>query len=690
MPYFPDNIILLSKRLYNISQTIYFYSYSGKYICCNRDRQTPEYPDFTELLSDQQSDLMLNGIPYGSRLCSIDGVPVYYLVAPKDSIELLTPYITNLMDLIQNQSGSLSASYENQLRMLLTNQLANYSNLNYEMESIIHTLGYSPNVFRVAILCQLSSELLSNREKENTIHSLDLLFAELMEICTNYSTDDIFGSLTSNQFLVFKTVPSGSYISNYSYIISFLQDLQNHLAEHITGPAHFFVGSAYESFQSSNMSYQEAEFLMTNHSSLIPSDAQILFINDFLPEYFSHTYLDRQNEIIFRDYNYICDKQPHIRDTLSALAQKDYVLTSAGEFMNLHRNTMNQRYRKIVASMKTDPVHSITDRFSSHIHYFSNVCSVTWNLGLHIQGNSLQHHAFTQLANVLHKKSHGSMQLNIHHISEMGDNQHLLMAIENHELDIGLCGSAALYSLSQNLASLIELPFLFDTAQQAQILLNQIVLPLLQQNIQNTSVICPALWVIGSRHITSRNEPIRIPDDLKGKSIRTMNAGSLYQFFQQIGAHPMVIAYNELYQALRSGFVDCQENPYANILGINLQDVQQYINSMQYYYNTSALFISKTSWNKLSPRQQSYLMEAIQETSQWLIQEQKLYNLHCRNILEHDKGMTVIDLTEQEQNLWLPEAQKLHLTHPMQAQLRTILQAKESLIHAADSIETDI
>ena len=83
-------------------------------------------------------------------------------------------------------------------------------------------------------------------------------------------------------------------------------------------------------------------------------------------------------------------------------------------------------------------------------------------------------------------------------------------------------------------------------------------------------------------------------------------------------------------------------------------------------------------------------MEAIQETSQWLIQEQKLYNLHCRNILEHDKGMTVIDLTSQEQNLWLLEAQKLHLTHPMQAQLQTILQAKESLIHAANSIKADI
>ncbi len=689
MPYSPDNIIRLSKKLYNISQTIYFYSYSGKYICSNRDT-FPEILNLTEMLSQKQSDFSLDGTSYSSKLCMSEGVPAYYLVAPKNSIDILLPYITNLMNLIENQSGSLSASYENHLRMLLTNQLANYSNLNYEMESIIHVLGYSPNVFRAAILCQLPFKLSADHEQTNTIHSLDLLFAELMEMCTNYSTDDIFGSLSNQKFLIFKTVPSGNYIVNYSYIVSFLEDLQKHLSKHTAEAARFFVGSAYESFQSSYMSYQEAEFLMTNYHSLIPRDLHILFINGFLPEYFNHTYLDRQNEIIFRDYNYICDKHPYIYDTLSALTQNNYILTSSGEFMNLHRNTMNQRYKKLVASIKSDPVHCITDRFSTHIHYFSNACSVTWNLGLHIQGNSMQYHAFTQLANVLHEKSHGSMQLNIHRISEMGDNQHLLMAIQNHELDMGLCGSAALYGLSHNLASLIELPFLFDTAEQAQILLNQIVLPLLQQNIQNTSVICPALWVIGSRHITSRNVPIRTPNDLKGKSIRTMNAGSLYQFFQQIGAHPMVIAYNELYQALRSGFVDCQENPYANILGINLQDVQQYINSMQYYYNTSALFISKTSWNKISPRQQGYLMDAIEETSQWFIQEQKLYNLHCRNILENEKGMAIIDLTGEEQNLWLFEAKKLHLTHPMQSQLQTILQAKESLIHASNTVETNI
>lgn len=59
-------------------------------------------------------------------------------------------------------------------------------------------------------------------------------------------------------------------------------------------------------------------------------------------------------------------------------------------------------------------------------------------------------------------------------------------------------------------------------------------------------------------------------------------------------ASAVPMAFSELYTALQNGTMDAQENPFANIDGNRLYEVQKYIIETGHIYDTSPLLASKT------------------------------------------------------------------------------------------------
>ena len=81
----------------------------------------------------------------------------------------------------------------------------------------------------------------------------------------------------------------------------------------------------------------------------------------------------------------------------------------------------------------------------------------------------------------------------------------------------------------------------------------------------------------GIRQITNNKRPITKPDDLKGLKIRTTPDKSIMDIMTALGAMPAPMNFSNVYEALKSGFVDGQDNPLANIHSARLHEVQKYI-----------------------------------------------------------------------------------------------------------------
>ena len=81
----------------------------------------------------------------------------------------------------------------------------------------------------------------------------------------------------------------------------------------------------------------------------------------------------------------------------------------------------------------------------------------------------------------------------------------------------------------------------------------------------------------GFRHIATTNRPITHARDLEGLSIRIPEGQVFEETFRALGADPVPLFVLELYEALRSGRLQAQENPLAILDSLRLHEVTRYV-----------------------------------------------------------------------------------------------------------------
>ena len=73
----------------------------------------------------------------------------------------------------------------------------------------------------------------------------------------------------------------------------------------------------------------------------------------------------------------------------------------------------------------------------------------------------------------------------------------------------------------------------------------------------------------------------------------------------------MALDFTEVYNALNTGVVDGQENPFNIILTGKLYEVQKYLSLTRHIYGTAPTSVSDKTWNKLPQDLQNVLKEAV-------------------------------------------------------------------------------
>jgi TRAP-type mannitol/chloroaromatic compound transport system substrate-binding protein len=111
------------------------------------------------------------------------------------------------------------------------------------------------------------------------------------------------------------------------------------------------------------------------------------------------------------------------------------------------------------------------------------------------------------------------------------------------------------------------------------------------------------------------NKALRTAADFKGFNIRS--TGTAGQVFQRMGAAPVAIPGEELYQALQTGVVDgVHWGGVAAGWGMNLQEVNRFIMRPDLVAHTNGeVIINMNQWNKLGNDHKQVLDTAIRATS---------------------------------------------------------------------------
>ncbi len=118
----------------------------------------------------------------------------------------------------------------------------------------------------------------------------------------------------------------------------------------------------------------------------------------------------------------------------------------------------------------------------------------------------------------------------------------------------------------------------------------------------------------GFRHITNNVRPIVKPEDLAGVKLRVPKGEWRVKMFRAYGANPTPMAYGEVFTALKTGVMDGQENPFAQIWGGKFQEVQKYLSLSGHVYTPLWIAASPSAFAALPADVQKALTDAAKET----------------------------------------------------------------------------
>lgn len=245
----------------------------------------------------------------------------------------------------------------------------------------------------------------------------------------------------------------------------------------------------------------------------------------------------------------------------------------------------------------------------------SGEAAVKINLGHALSEGTPASDAIVEFADSVAEKTEGRVAIEIFPNSQLGSETEMLeqMQIGSLEAAAIMCGS--MQSMDMKMA-IEDLPYMWKDISYARKAFDGPFGDYLAgvMEAQGMHKIAYVEW--GFRHITNNKKPIVMPEDMKGMKIRVAQTKLRVDAFEQIGALPTIMAFSELYGALQQGVVDAQENPLANIVSANLNEVQKYLSLTGHFYNTIMLMIDNDVWAKIDEKDQQVILEEAKSLSE--------------------------------------------------------------------------
>ena len=149
---------------------------------------------------------------------------------------------------------------------------------------------------------------------------------------------------------------------------------------------------------------------------------------------------------------------------------------------------------------------------------------------------------------------------------------------------------------------LFELPFLFANWDEVLRFAYSDFTKQINQGARVNGYHIPACGISqGFRVHTNAVRPIRKPEDLRRLKMRVPPQEVFLIAAQAFGANPQEIPFAEVYQAIRTGVIDGQDNAASNVWDYKIHEVQKYL-SVTGYATGADPFIVSLDWYQRLPR----------------------------------------------------------------------------------------
>lgn len=268
-----------------------------------------------------------------------------------------------------------------------------------------------------------------------------------------------------------------------------------------------------------------------------------------------------------------------------------------------------------------------------------------FKLALVVDKGTAQYDGVEKFASLVKEKSGGKMNVKLFPGGTLGGDLQVLSSLQGGTIEMTLTNASLLQGLSKPLA-VYDLPFLFNTAKEADAIVDGPIGQKLLAPLPEKGVVGLAYWELGFRQVHNSKHPINKVEDFAGLKIRVIQTPLYIDFMNAMGANAVPLPFPEVYTALETKTVDGATNPTITMVVQKFYEVQKYLSLTNHMYNPQLLTISKKTWDKLNDEEKKVIQDAANEARDY--QRQVSRKKAAESLEELKKHVTVNDVAPAE------------------------------------------
>jgi len=298
----------------------------------------------------------------------------------------------------------------------------------------------------------------------------------------------------------------------------------------------------------------------------------------------------------------------------------------------------------------------------------------------------------------LERLSEGRIRVDIYPAGQLGGQVSSVQQVRKGTIHVADISSGVLASLYYEPLEVLDIPYLFSSRAIARTVLdneNPFTKRLIEDCAQKTGIRMLALGTFGFRQMTNNVRAIRVPEDMQGLKMRTMEIVPHMKLMESLGATPVPVPWLELYTSLQTNVVDGEETTLQNIVMGKLFQVQEHLTLTGHLMGVGAFLCNEKWYQSLPDELRVAVVEAEKVARLTYDGFGKLLDTMSLKELEK-KGMKIHRLTPEQKRMFIEKArpyvrrwmEEKHGKEYVEEFFSAIRAAEEQLKNQAESTKT--
>lgn len=222
-----------------------------------------------------------------------------------------------------------------------------------------------------------------------------------------------------------------------------------------------------------------------------------------------------------------------------------------------------------------------------------------WKLATNIVESTKTGAAFAEFSKKIEEATNGRVVVDNFYGGSLGAEADVMANCQTGSVQIVQLSFSLLAQFNEAF-NVMDLPFIFDSKEHMErFMATEEAQAMIESFHDSANLWVPDVWLMGYRFPNMVNGPIEKVDDFKGVIFRTMDSAVQMATLEALGATPITVPYNDVYNALSSGVAEGWSCDCSGYITTSSCEVAKYISTIPLFAVANGILVSDKALEEL-------------------------------------------------------------------------------------------